>query len=83
MNYEKDLLIVEHINAQSLVTSLDEVKLLLIDKGIDVLGVSETWPHANTPDGYVDIHGYTVFRCDNGRGGGVCLIVNSTLIPSS
>ncbi len=72
MNYKKDSLIVEHINAESLVSSLDEIKLLLTDRGIDVLGVSEKWPHANTPDGYVDIHGYTVFRCDNGRGGGVC-----------
>ncbi len=43
--------------------------------------MSEKWPHANTPDGYVDIHGYTVFRCDNGRGG-VCLCVNSALNPS-
>ena len=82
MNLKKDWLIVEHINAQSLLSSLDEVKLLLTDRNIDVLCVSETWLHANTPDGYVDVHGYTIFRCDNGRGGGVCLYVNSTLNPS-
>ncbi len=63
-------------------TSSDEIKLLLIDRGINVIGVSETWLHANTPDGYVDIHGYTVIRCDSGQGGVVCLYVISTLNPS-
>ncbi len=76
------MLTVEHINAQSLISRFDEVKLLLIDRSIDVLCVSETWLHANTPDGYVNIHGYEIFRCDSRRGGGVCLHVNSTLNPS-
>lgn len=82
MNLKKDWLIVEHVNAQSLLSSLDEVTLLLTDRHIDVLCVSETWLHANTPDGYVDIDGYKIFRYDSGRGGGVCLYVNSTLNPS-
>lgn len=82
MNSKKDSLIVEHINAQSLISSLDEVKLLLTDRSIDALCVSETWLHADTPDGYVHIDGFMVFRCDNGRGGGVCMYVKSTLNPS-
>ena len=82
MNLKKDWLRIEHVNAQSLLSSLDEVKLLLTDRNIDVLGISETWLHANTPDGYVDIQGYKIFRRDNGRGGGVCLYVNSSLNPS-
>ena len=82
MNLKKDWLRIEHVNAQSLLSSLDEVKLLLTDRNIDVLCISETWLHANTPDGYVDIQGYKIFRRDNGRGGGVCLYVISSLNPS-
>ena len=82
MNSKKDWLRIEHVNAQSLLSSLDEVKLLLTDRNADVLCISETWLHANTPDGYVDIQGYKIFRRDNGRGGGVCLYINSSLDPS-
>ncbi len=55
---------------QSLISSLDEVKLLLIERNIDVLCVSETWLHTNTPDAYINIPNYTVYRCNNGRGAG-------------
>ncbi len=58
------------------------MKLLIIDRNIDILCISETWLQANTPDGYVDIPNYKIFRCDNGRGGGVCTYVHNTLSPS-
>ncbi len=72
----------EHINAQSLISSLDEVKLLTIDRKIDVLCISETWLQANTPDSYVEIPNYKIFRCNNGRGAGVCMYVQSAFNPS-
>ncbi len=62
--------------------SLDEVKLLIIDRKIDVLCIRETWLQENTPDSYLEIPDYKLFRCDKGRGAGVCLYVHSTLIPS-
>lgn len=52
MKSRKDALIVEHIKEQSLLSSSGEVKLLLTDRSIDVLGVSEIWLHANTPGRY-------------------------------
>ncbi len=44
--------------------------------------MSEAWLYENTPESYVGIDGYTVFRCDNGKGAGVCIYVKSTLSPS-
>ena len=78
----KNSLTVEHINAQSLMSSLDEVMLLLYERDIDVLCISETWLHSNTPDMYVNIPNYTIYRCDNGRGAGVCIYVNNCLTSS-
>ncbi len=72
----------EHIDAQSLISSLDEVKLLIIDRKIDVLCINETWLQANTPDSYVEIPNYKIFRCDNDRGAGVCIYVHSAFNPS-
>ena len=63
-------------------SSLDEVKLLLNERDIDVLCVSETWLHSNTPDMYVNIPNYTIYRCDNGRGAGVCIYVRNSLTSS-
>ncbi len=81
-NLISDSLTVEHINAQSLISSLDEVKLLVIGRNIDVLCVSETWLQTNTPDSYVEIPNCTIFRCDKGRGAGVCKYVHSNLNAS-
>ncbi len=41
--------------------------------------MSETWLLSETPDAYVTIPGYKIFRRDHGRGGGVCIYVNSSL----
>ncbi len=41
--------------------------------------MSETWLLSEIPDAYVTIPGYKIFRRDHGRGGGVCMYVNSSL----
>ena len=41
--------------------------------------VSESWHLPNIPDDFVNITGYKIFRCDSGRGGGVCIYVNDVL----
>ncbi len=71
----------EHINAQSLQSHFVEVKLLVRERNIDVLCVSETWLLLHTPDEYVNIPNYKIFRCDNGRGAGACMFVNDSLNP--
>ena len=44
----------------------------------DVLCVSETWLLPETPDKFVNFDNYSIFRCDKGRGGGVCIFVRKT-----
>ena len=55
------------------------MKLLLTERDIDVLCVSETWLLPSIPDDFVNISMYRMFRCDNGRGGGVCVYVKNSL----
>ena len=74
-------LTMEHINAQSLQSNFDEIKLMTENRDIDILCVCETWLHSITPDAYVDIHNYNIFRNDKGRGGGVCIYVKQSLNP--
>lgn len=57
------------LNARSLLTNLFEVKLLIIEKNIDILCVSEILlPHI--PDSHCRIPGYHVSRCGNRHGDG-------------
>ena len=41
--------------------------------------VSETWLLPHTPDNFVCIPNYKIFRLDNGRGAGTCIYINDTL----
>ena len=70
---------IAHINSRSLLSCFDEVKLLINEKDIDILCVSETWLEPNIPDRLVNIDGYNIFRNDGGRGGGTCLYVRNCL----
>lgn len=55
------------------------MKLLVHERNIDILCISETWLLPHTPDVYVDIPHYKLYRCDNGRGAGVCIYVSYSL----
>ncbi len=68
-----------HINARFLLANFLEVKLLVSETHVDVLCVSETWLLPHTPDSYIHLPGYRVFRCGKGYGGGVCVYVQDTL----
>ena len=58
---------------------MDEIKILITERNIDILCVSETWLLAETLDAHVNIPNFKVFRCDQGRGGGVCIYVSNQL----
>lgn len=79
MKSNVDFLSIEHVNTQSLLGSIDEVRLLARDRNIDILCISESWLLPNFMDDFVKIIGYNIFRCDNGRGGGVCIYVKDFL----
>ncbi len=76
---QKDCLIIEHINARSLLANITEIRLLIASRNIDILCVSETRLLPHTPDSYIYIPGYNVYRCDKDYGGGVCMYVKYCL----
>ena len=41
--------------------------------------MSETWLLPETPNAHINIANFKLFRCDNGRGGGVCMYVRNQL----
>ena len=59
--------------------NIDEVVLLTKERNIDILCVSESWLLPHTPDIFVNLPNYNIFRCDSGRGGGVCIYVKDVL----
>ena len=64
------------LNVVSLPKHLDEIRLLLHDKYLDVLAVNETRLDSTISDGIVSIEGYDLLRADRNRnGGGVCIYI--------
>ena len=49
----------------------------ILRNDIDILCISETWLLPLTHDRFIDIPGYSVYRCDAGAGGGVCVYVKN------
>jgi len=70
---------VEHINAQSLLSKTNDVELLIQEREIDVLCISETWLTNDLEDKYVCFPNYNIYRQDKGRGGGVAIYVRDNL----
>ena len=60
---------------------IEQLRILLDDKFIDILAVSETWFNSTISDDEVGITGYNLPRKDrvSGGGGGVALYVQSTI----
>ena len=66
---------VAHINIRSIMGKLDLLKLLLMEKPIDILAVSETWLKPSILDSEVCIDEYSCVRRDRlGKGGGGTMI---------
>lgn len=62
---------------------MDEVKLLISNRKVDILCVSETWLLPNIPNQFIDISNYNIFRYDQGHGGGTCIYVREDLVVTS
>ena len=70
-----------HLNAQSLVNKIDEVRAALLDaKRPTVLGMSETWLNDTISDGEVSISSFSIYRKDRKgrRGGGILVYVHNS-----
>lgn len=71
---------VAHLNVRSLCNKTNELKALLSNENISVLGITETWLNTQILSDLVEIEGYDFFRMDRGsRGGGVGIYVLSSL----
>nr|CAH7765172.1 unnamed protein product [Callosobruchus chinensis] len=66
-----------HLNIQSLVPKLNQLKLFLEEKKFDILAISETWLNDQFSSRDLMMDGYNLIRKDRsfGRGGGVLLYV--------
>ncbi|KAG5884061.1 hypothetical protein JTB14_037466 [Gonioctena quinquepunctata] len=74
-----------HVNIRSLYPSIVDVEMILMNRGLDVLGITETWLTENISDEAVKIDNYNFIRLDRGnnrRGGGTGVYIRSTLKTS-
>ena len=76
---KKELLYIECINAQSLLSHFDAIESLLYERDIDILCICEIWLKTSVDDKFIYIPNFNVVRCDAGRGGGVCIYYRDTL----
>ncbi len=60
-------------------SNLDEVKLLIRDRDIDVLCISETWLLPHTLNTFINLPNYAVHRSDKGRVASVCIYAKQCL----
>ena len=69
-----------HINTRSLLSKIDEIRIMATKTNAAVIGVTETWLDASVPDQEINIDNYVVLRKDRDRhGGGVCQFIRKDL----
>ena len=73
---------IAHLNICSLYPKLDQLKIILHDKVLDILFISETWLNDTFSDMELHIPGYNFMREDRSsrRGGGLCAYVSDKYI---
>ena len=76
-------LVMTGLNINSLVKHIDELRLFISDKKIDILAINEAKLNDTISDNEIYLPGFEIIRKDrlkNGRnGGGVCLYIRSNL----
>lgn len=75
----KQTMVMCHLNVQSLLPKIEEVKTFLLSlKRPVILGISETWLNSSVQDGEIELSGFDLFRRDRGtRGGRILVFVSS------
>lgn len=75
-----------HVNPGSIISHIDELRAIVRDVPLHMLGVSESWFQGNKHNSKTfDIPGYTLIRKDRSnksersRGGGICIYLKSHL----
>ena len=63
MKDSRNKLTIEHLNAQSLLSHIDEVEILMEERNVDILCISETWLDSCIQDSFINLYNYNVYRC--------------------
>lgn len=71
---------VAHVNIQSLLRHIDDLRCDLAGRTLDAVFISETWLNSAHDDSAASVNGYKLFRNDrpsNRRGGGVAIFLKT------
>ena len=67
------------LNVASLTKYIDEIRLLLYDKKLDVLALNETRLDSSISDELLAIDSYDIIRADRNRNGGGCVFISDAI----
>ena len=70
---------IEYIDAQSVQGHIEEIEMLIEDRSIDILCISETWLLPLVEGKYINVPNCNILRYDIGRGGRVCVYAQDYL----
>ena len=71
---------IAHLNARSLVSCIDDIRLLIHEEQLDILTLSETWLDGTINDLEVCPAGMNIICKDrNRRGGGTAILISDRL----
>ena len=71
---------IANLNVNSLMKHLDEIRLILSNKAVDILAINESKIDNQILNDEIHIHVFNIIRKDrNGFGGGVVLYVRDTI----
>lgn len=83
----KKNLVCMYTNTRSILSSYkrDELSDIMRRKGVDILGITESWAHEGISNAELELTGYNMFRKDRSkgvreRGGGVLLYVKKSIL---
>ena len=69
------------LNTRSITNKLDQIRLMLPKKSIDILAITETWLDNSWTDNELVVSGYNLFRRDRetAQGGGIIIYTHNSL----
>ena len=80
-----------HLNVRSLWSKIDQIRQLMYDSNISILGLSESWLTSNLDPRLIEIPNYACIRLDRNwtdnnvsikKGGGLCCYIKNDMIYS-
>lgn len=70
---------IDHLYSHSLLGHFDDIEILIMETDVDISYISENCLYQDMSSAFINIPDFNIYRCDAGRGGGVCLSARDTL----